>query len=452
MTTDLKNRHLFFFGKTAGMSRRDAETLVRSNGAKIASALGPEVDMIVVGESNPLGKDWMRLTESLDAATRDAFETGKLDILTETQFWRLLGLDSVSSPSHPAYTPAMLAELTQIPTAAIRLWFRRGFLIPIRQIGKLPYFDFQEILAAKQLRTLSDAGYSPENLTKIIGQLEKRFPETDRILPHLTLAPDHKTILFRQDGRLFDSAGQRFFNFDDSLTANGSASPSDSEDFDGEKAPCPINADLKTGSDSALSVFPETQSILDSVFSPSSGKCLPDSPPLRPDELTDQDKRAFEKAMGERIVSLCEIAQEREGTGQLEEALDCYRTALALGGADADVSFQLAELLTRMDRLEAARERYFIVLELEEDHLEARVGLGRVLTRLKEFEEAVSVFRGALAIHPDYFEVHFLLGELLFRLHQWAEAQEHLTLFCNADPDSPQIDRVDRMLKEIRLG
>lgn len=414
----LADRHLFFLGKTAGFSRRDAEALARANGAKVAHNLHQGVDLIVVGEAQRLGTDWLGLPEQFDETTRKTFESGQLEILTETQFWHRLNLDRV--PDSPAllYTAAMIAELIDVPVQTVRQWhFRYKLLCAARQIGKLAYFDTEELLAARQLKLFFVAGIKPEQLASKIAEIKSKFSDVGRIILHLTLADNKKTLLFNKNGELFDPKGQKFFQFDSDDDSFFDISTELTEMLETTETPDPFRSSMRTTESQALSA---------------------------------EEKRLFQKNMDTNITALCEQAWRQEQNGCWREALTCYRTALGYGGADAGINFQLAELLAKIGDDSAARERYFMVLEMEEDHLEARAGLGQTLMRLGENDTAVAVLQGALAIDPDYLEVRFLLGSLLLRLNQTAEAQEHLLFFCSAAPESPRLAMVDRMLAEIR--
>jgi len=164
-------------------------------------------------------------------------------------------------------------------------------------------------------------------------------------------------------------------------------------------------------------VQPETfdpLAVLDSVFEPDS-------------ELNDP-------------VVLCEAACELEARGNLEGAADLYRAALAAGGANPQINFQLAEILYRQGDLSAARERYFAAIELDENFVEARANLGCVLAELGQDNLAESAFRGALKLHPDYAEVRLHLGMLFKRQGRIDEAEEQFQLFKELMPECKEID------------
>jgi tetratricopeptide (TPR) repeat protein len=144
---------------------------------------------------------------------------------------------------------------------------------------------------------------------------------------------------------------------------------------------------------------------------------------------------------------MCRLAAELEEDGQLVPAAEMYRAALAAGGPQAEICFQVAELLYRQGDLGAARERYYMAVELDEDYVEARANLGCVLAETGQRELAVAAFEGALRYHPDYADVHYHLARTLDELHRRDEAEHHWRAFLSQAPDSPWADEA-----RARLG
>ena len=60
----------------------------------------------------------------------------------------------------------MLADLLDVPVAVIRRWQRRGLIVPVREVRRLPYFDFQEVATARRLAELLAAGVSPRAIER----------------------------------------------------------------------------------------------------------------------------------------------------------------------------------------------------------------------------------------------------------------------------------------------
>jgi len=306
-------------------------------------------------------------------------------------------------------TVPMLAEFLEVPVATVRLWYRRGLIIPAKKVHNLTYFDFQEVLTAKALRDLRREGLSARGLEDRLLQIRRMFPEIERPLAQLAVIAEGKDVLLRKQNQLIDHKRQTRFDFAnlDFPPESPPESPPDEQDW-------------------------ELLSYLDSVIDPS----------------------------GPRAETLCEAALVLESEGDLQGALNTYRAALFAGGPDAEICFQIAGLLHRLGDLTAARERYYMALELNEEYVEARANLGCLLAELGDWELAISAFQGALAYHPDYAEVHYHLGLVLWEHDRQEEARQHFQAFLASAPRSGvslelvniRINQVKTLLGGVNVG
>lgn len=357
-------------GRWAGMSKREAQQLLRTRGAVVVDPRAADVQWIVVGESDlALGS----LSELVDDRLRTAVDQGTLEILTESQLWQRLGLVERESNVHRLYTPAMLADLLGVSVAVVRGWQRRGLVVPARQVGRLPYFDFQEVATARQLAEWLAGGMSPRMIERQLQQLARLVPGVQRPLAQLPVIVEGGQLLLRQGGGLLDAGGQMRFDFE--ATAPDATL---------------ALADTAPGSDA----------------------------PHAPQELL-------------------ELAAELEESGRLAEAMDVYHVCLAAEGPRPEVCFLLAELLYRLGDVSAARERYYMAVELDEDYVEARANLGCVLAETGRLDLAVAAFEGALAHHAEYPDAHYHLARTLDDLGRRHEAESHWRSFAALAPDSP---------------
>ena len=210
----LQNRRVAFLGKLASMGRREAAQLLKSHGATVLDGPDATVDLLVVGEEElplPKGDDF---DDWLDEPTRQAAEEGKIEVLTETQLWQRLGLVEHEHDIHRLYTPAMLADLLKVPVAVIRRWHRRGLIVPVREVRKLPYFDFQEVATARRLTELLAAGMTPKTIEKKLEEIARYLPDVKRPLAQLSVIVQGKQILLRQGDGLVEPGGQMRFDFE----------------------------------------------------------------------------------------------------------------------------------------------------------------------------------------------------------------------------------------------
>ena len=159
--------------------------------------------------------------------------------------------------------------------------------MPVREVRRLPYFDFQEVAAARRLAELLAAGVSPETIEK---KLEDDCPLSARRRTAAGTAFGH-------------CAGQA-----DSAAA-------------GRRADRAGRADA-----------------------------------IRFRALERGTELPAERPLPSTPGQMASLAAELEEDGQLAEAAEMYRAAMAAGGPKAELCFQMAELLYRLGDL-AGRPR-----------------------------------------------------------------------------------------------
>ena len=388
-------RHVLI-GKFAGLSKRAAQQIIREQGGKVSEKIDSSAQVIVQGEAELPKLDRLPPEIKKNQSLDQAIHNHDIEFIDETELWQRLGL---VAGGHDAdirnlYTPAMLAELLQVPTATVRRWHRRGLIQPQIEIRRLAYFDFQEVVNARTLVSLLAEGITPTELERKLADLEKISPGVKRRIAQLTVIVEGKDILLREGEGLLDAVGQFRFDFD--------APPIDGTDSDLEQS-LPVDSGLE----------------------------------------------AVENTVAEMTPSeLLGAAAALEDDNRLSEACLVYRTTMAAYGPDAEIHFRLAELLYRMDAPEAARERYYAAIELDEDFVEARANLGCVLYELGDTELALAAWNGALAFHPDYADVHLHLARSLDEQNNQLEAEKHWRRFLSLAPESPWAQQARQRLAE----
>ena len=396
-----QGKRVAFVGKLGGVNRRQAHSLIVDEGGFVMNQDDLEdanVDIVIIG-----AEQWPPTSpeELLPNSVLSAVKEEHCEIITETQFWERLGLLTEDQAVRRLYTPAMLAELLEISVAVIRRWHRRGLIIPVREIHRLPYFDFQEVATARHLAELLEAGASPAEIERRLEELARYVPDVDRPLAQLSVIVEGRHILLRQGEGLVEPGGQLRMDFE-SLEANAQEQQ----------------------------VIEVTREDVVRVFDRHDAEAA--EPKILPfDNLVD---RAVLPQNPEEILAQ---ASEHEEAGELEVAIELYRSFLAAYGLRAEVCFQLAELLYRTNDYTAARERYYMAIELDENYVEARANLGCVLIDTGELDLAIAALLGALKYHPDYPDAHYHLARTLDELGRHEEAVDHWRAFLVLAPDSP---------------
>lgn len=360
-------RRVAFLGKLGGMTLREATALVRRLGGTPVTRDDHRIDLIVLG------------AEELGDQPGPSEPVGghQADTLTETELWQQLGLLEDCQIARKLYTPAMLADLLDVPVATIRRWHRTGLIQPRQTVHRLPYFAFEEIAVAQRLVELVENGASADAIEARLQELARHWPGVNRPLADLAVQVEGRRLLIKRGDAILEAHGQQRFDFAGESEADAATIP------------------IRLGQ---VSEAPHT-----------------------PEQLVAQ-------------------AQEHEDGGDLAEAADLYRSALVTGGANPQICFQLAECLYRLGDLSAARERYAMAIELDDTFLEARANLGCVLAELGQTDLAIAAFQGSLALHADYADAHYHLAQLLSAAGRTEEAEQHRQRFEELAPASPWLN------------
>lgn len=360
-------------GRLAAMSRQELQERLAERGLFLISDLADDPDWVIFGEYDLAWADDPKIARLLDSRSPP-------EIIPEAELWRRLELVPSDNGSKTLFTPAMIADLLKIPVREVRRWYRLGLLAPVQVVHRLPYFDYQGLLDARRLSQLRQSGISAQRLSRILANICRVIPRWKERFRELSLVVNGRTVLFQSGETLIDSRGQLHLNFKDM----------------GDEREEGADVIAMVGEDSCQNA-------------------------RHPESLSD----------------IMEAAEWMESQGEWEKAAECYRTALAIGGPNAEVCFRLADVLYQTGDLNGARERYYMAVELDDDYIEARVNLGSVLAELGQTELALSAYQGALTIYPDYADAHLLLARLLDDLGRHDEAIGHWQRFLALAPESP---------------
>jgi tetratricopeptide (TPR) repeat protein len=351
----LDNKRLAFVGKLASMAKRDAAQLVRQHGATVLEKPDATAHLIVVGEDAFPPADIEGQDDWLDPATQRQVEQGATEIITETQLWQRLGLVDVQQDIHRLYTPAMLAELLDVPVAVIRRWHRRRLIVPVREVRRLPYFDFQEVATARRLAELLAAGMSPRAIEKKLESLVRFLPDVARPLAQLSIIVQGKEILLRQGDGLLEPGGQLRFDFD----AGAAEPPAPPAIPTSPEQMCRLAAELEE--DGQLVAAAEMYRAALAAAGPKAEICFQVAELLyRLGDLGGARERYYmaveldEDYVEARANLGCVLAE----TGQHDLAVAAFEGALRYHPDYADVHYHLARTLDEMGQRDQAEEHW----------------------------------------------------------------------------------------------
>lgn len=293
------------------------------------------------------------------------------------------------------YTVAMMADVLGVAVAAVRHWRRVGLVTPVRVVGSIAWFDFSQLVLARELARLLRAGLSLREMDSKLGAFVGGAGAAAAAIADRVVV-DGRRLSLRQADRLEGPGGQLQLDF----------------------YARPPGSDIPSGDPTATPAIP--------LGSPAEGQTM-----VGPE---------FATVAGSPADELLDLAADLEATGQFTEAAEALRAVLQAEGPSARISFMLAELLYHSGDLGGARERYYAAIELDPDHLEARTSLGCILAETGDCELAVAAFDGVLRQQPDYADAHWHMAAALEQLGFDAEARRHLIAFLAIAPESPWAD------------
>jgi len=379
----LHGERVVFTGTLASMTHRQAAQLAETHGGTAALNVSRQVTLLVIGEEGwPLEADGTPSVK-LQQVNRLRDEGAAIRIVSESDWLEILGLQDRLEEVRRHYTPAMLSQMLKVPVTDIRRWERCGLIRPVKQILRLPYFDFREVASARKLHELLKSGVTRRQIEDSLKHLRSWLGGTDRPLDQLEFLADDGELVYRdRTGPLDPRSGQRLFDFEEPK--------SDASD------------DQTLPLESHETTNPST-----------SGQVAWNA---------DQWLRAAHEHLEEQ---------------RLEEAVEAFRLCLLDRVQRADVHFQLAETLYRQNNLAGALERYHIAVELDPNYLEAWTQLGCVYAESSRPEAAIHAFQIALELHPEYPDVHWHLAQTLEQKGQSAAAKPHWESYLRFDQRGP---------------
>ncbi|MFI5461215.1 MAG: tetratricopeptide repeat protein, partial [Isosphaerales bacterium] len=119
---------------------------------------------------------------------------------------------------------------------------------------------------------------------------------------------------------------------------------------------------------------------------------------------------------------------------EVEEAIGCYRAALALRPTTAGAHYNLGGHLARKKQWDKAIAEYRRTIELDPYIAGIHNNLGVALGNKKQWDEAIAEYRKAIELDPRYMQAHDNLGNVLLAKSQFDEAIAEYKKAIELDP------------------
>ncbi len=461
---------VYFYGTLCSATKREAENAAREAGYRVASSLNDSPDVVVLGEGEPLAQTRARLSEEFDDDSQELFESGRLELVSERDFFkrarrREAEADGTFDQSRaaPRHTPAAVAELVGVSVATIRRWHKRGLLAPVNQSSRLALFSTNEALVAKRLVFLCSTGLSEEFVAKrLFAFYEKTVAQAasssetapnslfssdafesfkpsslSEIILKSTLSSDGRDVLYLGESGPIDVRGQRRFDFT-AFPTDGSFETPTSAQLSEEEEQIALAERLAawnkastdaSGRPALLELFDEDASV----------------------EFEKEQETADASSKTRKIVQLCQRAWSLEREGYWEEAELVYRSAALAGGHEPDVCYRLGKLLFLLGDYSAARERFYCALELDGDYVDAKIELGKTLVALGDYGAALDRLVEAVALRPRDPALRVELGKTYLCVGKKSDAEREFRAAIERIDDVKLADDVERLLLTLAL-
>jgi tetratricopeptide (TPR) repeat protein len=390
----LAGERLAFTGTLASMTHQEAQARVVECGGNAAEHVSRQTTMLVVGEEGwplePDGKPSVKWRE----VERLRDEGLNIQIVSESDWLSFVGLDGRRGELHRRCTPAMLSRMLELPVHTIRRWERIGLIKAVAHVGRLPFFDFQEVASARRLAELVSAGVPVREIQDSLARLEAVVGAGAAPLAQLEVLASDRHLIYRdRSGRLKTAGGQRLFDF---------AGPE-----------------------------PEGEPDREALLHPAA--ILPDRSHWTAHDWFEEGRRLADQ-------------------GELVQAVEALRMSLMEDADAPEVQFSLAEVLYRQGNTRGAIERYHAAAELDHNYLEAWTQIGCIHAELGQIGPAIEAFDIALDIHPDYPDVHLHKAETLYQAGRWPEAVLHWQKYLEFDQTGPWAEATLKRLEEFGIA
>ncbi len=418
----LQGERVAFTGTLASMTHRQAHEFVRQHSGTPAAHVSRQLTMLIVGEEGwPLDPDGQP-SQKLSQVEQLLDDGLQIQIVNESDWLQLLGLDEQMREVHRNYTPAMLSKLLDVPVSRIRAWERAGLIRPVRKVHRLPYFDFQEVTSARRLSELLDAGVARSEIESSLRKLETVVGDVERPLAQLSLLERDTHVVYRDDrGLLHAATGQRMFEFE-----SEAAEPPENQADDLSDVFADVEAE-----DANIVPFP------DHIAFPESGVG---------EDGVGHDASHETTTAPEWFDRGCQLMAE----GRADGAVHAFRMSLMDFPGDPEASFQLAEALYMQGNAAGALERFYSAVEHERYYVEAWTQIGCLHAELGEFDTALGTFDVALDLHPDFPDAHWHKANVLHQLGRLDDAVDHWDAYLTFDSRGPWAENARQRLDEVK--
>ena len=208
----LQGAEVAITGRLLSMSRAEAVERLREAGGTHVREPGFSTTMLLVGESSGQLTPDGRISRSLELFRELKGKGFGIRLIGESDFLRLLDAREELEDLSRLYTAAQVSRIAEVPLSVVRGWVRTGLLQPARQNNRLAWFEFKDIVLARNLNRLTSSGVPASQLQKNLSEIGQWLPDGERIIGRLETYARGLHVRM-PDGGLADPSGQRLMDF-----------------------------------------------------------------------------------------------------------------------------------------------------------------------------------------------------------------------------------------------
>lgn len=354
--TSLADKEIALTGRLFSMTRPEAIERIQKAGGRHSREPGLTTDILVAGGA--LGHLTAAGEISHNMAVFQELKKHGADIrlVEEAEFLRLLGASDDLQDFSRLYTVEQVSRIVEAPVAAVRAWVRKGLLPPARLANRLAWFEFKDVLTARNLGRLTASGVPASQIHRSLSLIARWLPDGERVLSRLEAYATGLRLRL-PDGSWVEPTGQRLMDFHSR----------DQGDEHGTGA-LEVRDFPDSGSWFARAVEAEERGLLESA--------------------AQMYTRALESAAEpETFFNLGNVLYE---LGREAGAAERYLQAIESDHNFAEAWNNLGNSLVALGKLEDGVHAYRMALSLEPDYPEPHCNLVTVLDRMGRFAEALA--------------------------------------------------------------
>jgi Flp pilus assembly protein TadD len=144
------------------------------------------------------------------------------------------------------------------------------------------------------------------------------------------------------------------------------------------------------------------------------------------------------------------FADQKLATGQVKEAVDLYRQALAAAPKEASLAYKLAMALDKSGDLVNEQAALEQAIQIDPGMAEAHNQLGYLASRSGDTAAAEEHFRLAVHASPGYAKAWVNLAAILFLESRLPEAKESVERALQLEPGNPQAQQLSGKLDSVQ--